>query len=368
MTIEIDDEVLAAVARAATGRPDAVPGPWRAAPSAHRVANMTTHGLHEVTGELVDGTPWSAFVKVLHPASASPLFSFVPAEHHAAVLEDLHWLDEPRLYRCGLAQAMPEGVRMPVLLHVTEEEERITLWLEQVADLGPWDVDRYHRSAAALGRLGGRWPELRARADLGLERRPLERLWFGKIVHHDLVVQSQPGFWDAPHVVSVVDGDHRADLARLADAVPDLLARLARLPHGLAHGDATPDNLREPGDGTIVAIDWSYGSSAALGSDLGQLLAGRVESGAMDPPDLPEVGRAVVDGYLEGLAREGCPANRAAVEEAFATNLAVRSVFSALVLEHREDLCPSARQDLLARRAALGRYGIDLAERVLLGA
>ena len=366
MTIDVDEDVLAAVARAATGRPDAAPGPWRAAPSPHRVANMTTHSLHEVTGELVDGTPWSAFAKVLHPASASPLWHVVPPEHHAAVLEDLHWLDEPRLYRCGLARAMPEGVRMPALLHVTEEEDRITLWLEHVADLGPWDLDRYHRSAVALGRLGGRWTEPRATSELGLGRRPLERLWFGKIVHFDLVVQSEPGFWDEAHVAAVVDADHRDDLARLEGAVPDLLARLARLPHGLAHGDAAPDNLREPGDGTTVAIDWSYGSCAALGSDLGQLVAGGVESGAMDPSRLPEVGRVVVDGYLEGLAREGAPADRAAVEEAWATSLAVRSVFSALVVEHRADLSPAARQDLLARRATLGRFGLDLAERVLL--
>ena len=73
MTMDVDEDVLRAVARAATGRSDAVPGSWRAAPSGHRVANMTTHSLHEVAGELVDGTPWTAFAKTLQPASASPL-------------------------------------------------------------------------------------------------------------------------------------------------------------------------------------------------------------------------------------------------------------------------------------------------------
>lgn len=250
---------------------------------------------------------------------------------------------------------------MPTLLHVSEGVERMTLWLEDVADPGAWDTTRYHRAAMALGRLTGRWPEARAIAELGMGRRPLERLFFGKIVNLDLVVQADDGFWDDPAVASVVDGRHRADLHRLCDIVPELFGRLEQLPHGMAHGDATPDNLREPGDGTIVAIDWSYGSCAALGSDLGQLLVGRVESGALDPGELAEVRAAVVDGYLEGLDAEGCPADRGPVEEAMATNIAVRSVVSALILDHRPDLAGPDRQELLARRARLARFGIDLA-------
>ena len=378
MTLDVHEDVITTVARAATGSPGATCGRWRIEPSPHRVENMTTDRLDRVVGELDDGTTWSVFAKTLHPASASPLWQHIPPEHHAAVLADLHWLDEPRLYGCGLAERLPDGIRMPALLHVSEGHAGegpgseghgvVTLWLEDVADEGAWDLDRYHRSARALGRLGGRWPEERAMAELGIGRRPIERLWFGKLTHLDLVLQADDAFWEDPAVASVVDDRHRADLERLRDAVPGLLARLSALPHGLAHGDATPDNLREPGDGTVVAIDWSYGSSAALGSDLGQLLAGRVESGvghALDPGELPAVGAAIVDGYLEGLASEGCEADRAAVEEAWATNLAVRSVFSALILDHRPDLGGADRQDLLARRAALGRFGLDLALRVL---
>jgi hypothetical protein len=376
MALDVDEDVITTVARATTGRPDAACGPWRIEPSPHRVENMTTDRLDRVHGELDDGTPWSAFAKTLHPASASPAWQHIPPEHHAAVLEDLHWLDEPRLYRCGLADHLPEGIRMPVLLHVSEGHvseghEVITLWLEDVPDDGSWDLDRYHRSARVLGRLGGRWPEELASAQLGMRRRPIERLWFGKLTHLDLVLQAEDAFWEDPAVASVVDDRHRADLERLRDAMPGLLARLGALPHGLAHGDATPDNLREPGDGTVVAIDWSYGSCAPLGSDLGQLLAGRVESGAgdlLEPGQLSAVGETIVDGYLEGLADEGCAADRSAVEEAWATNLAVRSVFSALILDHRPDLCGAARHDLLGRRAALGRFGLDLALRVLAGA
>jgi hypothetical protein len=49
------------------------------------------------------------------------------------------------------------------------------------------------------------------------------------------------------------------------------------------------------------------------------------------------------------------------VRAAWATSLAVRSVFSALVLDHRPDLEGDARADLLRRRAAVARFGLHLA-------
>jgi hypothetical protein len=326
---------------------------------------MTTAGLGRVSGTTADGTPWSAFVKALHPASESPIWAMIPPEHHAQVLAELDWLDEPRVYRSGLAAQLPDGLRMPALHHLEEAPSRITLWLEDVADVGRWDLERYARAARVLGRLSGTWPEERAATELGMGRRPIDGLFFGKITHRDLPILADDGFWADPDVAPVVDGGHRSDLGRLADAVPALLERLHRLPHGMAHGDAAPANLLEPGDGTVVAIDWSYGACGPLGSDLGQLLAGRVESGDMEPSELPGVAAAVRSGYLDGLADTGCRVDVRDVELAWATHLALRSVFSALIVDHRPDLDGDARRELLARRAGLCRFGLDLAAQVL---
>ncbi len=93
----------------------------------------------------------------------------------------------------------------------------------------------------------------------------------------------------------------------LAGASPALLDPAEELPHGLAHGDATPANLHEPGDGTLVAFDWSYGSSGPVGSDLGQLLAGRFDFGLAEPDDLPAIAETIFDGFDEGLDDEGHP-------------------------------------------------------------
>jgi hypothetical protein len=367
MVIEVDEEVLDRVARAASGGRGPV-ATWEVTPSTHRVENMTTAGLDRISGTMADGTPWSVFVKTLHPASESPVWQMIPPEHHAQVLAELDWLDEPRIYRSGLGAHLPDGVRIPALHHLEETPTRITLWLEDVADVGPWDLERYARAARALGRLAGSWPEERAVTELGMHRRPLDGLFSGKITHRDLPILADDRFWADPEIASVADDRHRADLERLRDVVPSLLQRMHELPHGMAHGDAAPGNLLEPGDGSVVAIDWSYGACGPLGSDLGQLLVGRIESGSMEPSELPDVAAAIREGYLDGLADTGCRFDVREVELAWATHLALRSVFSALILDHRPDLDGDDRRELLARRAGCGRFGLDLVAQVLEGA
>lgn len=369
MALVRDHDHLRSLAGAATGRDlgeliDGDLAAWGVTPSGHPVENMTTHALDHVGGTLADGTPWRVFAKTLHPASASPTFAFVPPEHRAQVLRDLDWQDEPRIYRSALAADLPDGVRLPAVWAIDEcGSERLVLWLEHVEDEGgAWDLARYRRSARALGRLTGRWPEDRAAGELGLTRRSLASLFFGKICTFDLPMLAEDRTWSDPAVVVAATADPalRDDLRWLADAVPGLLDRLDALPHGLAHGDASPGNLHETADGTVVALDWSYGSIGAVGSDLGQLLAGRFESGLAEAAEVDRIAETLFDGYAEGLADEGHPVDRAQLELAWAVHLAVRSAFSALLVD-RPDLDDATRADLVGRRAALARFAVDLA-------
>ena len=77
--------------------------------------------------------------------------------------------------------------------------------------------------------------------------------------------------------------------------------------------------------------------------------------------DLDAIGTTLLPAYLEGLADEGVDIDPQVVEAGWAISLAVRSVFSALVVDHRPDLDPTARDRLLARRALTCRFGLDLA-------
>ena len=364
MNAALANDVLTDVVARATG---SVPGPLGEVSTELLVdnpENMTTAALRRYSGKLPDGTPWSVVAKTLRPPSQSPLWDLIPDEFRPEVLRNLDWHGEPRLYELGLDAHLPEGLRPPAVYRIDHAEDVITIWMEDVADHGQWTTARYRRAAEALGRMAGRWPEARATAELGLRRRNLHNLFFGKITNLDLRILAEEAFWATPPVCDLPDRELRSDLFDLADRMPALLDHAETLPHGMAHGDAAPANFLDPGDRNIVAIDWSYGSSAPVGSDLSQLLAGRFDCGEASPGELDVVIPAIVDGFCEGLAIEGSDVDRAQVEAAFAIHLGVRTVFSLLVVEARGKLHADDLTRLIAPRAALARAGLDLCARV----
>ena len=348
---------VAFLARAASGETKPVAA-WEVVSAVDRPANMTTSALERLRGTFEDGTSFSVFIKTLHPATASPMWDQIPEMFHASVLEDLNWLDEPRVYSCGLCDDLPDGLRMPAVYRIDETPSTIIMFLEDIPDSSTWDLARYRRSARALGRLTGRWPGDRAASEIAAPKRPIGRLFFGKILNFDLQIMAGDDFWEDSGIAGATDAAYRNDLRRLAERMPHLLERLDGLPQALSHGDAAPDNLREPGDGTIAAIDWSYCSVAPVGSDLGQLLSGRIEVEGRPPGQSIALLEAVIDEYLTGLADEGMHVARDDVRRGCITYLAVRFVFSALLLEPGSGI-PDV--DRLERRAALGRTGLDLA-------
>ena len=101
------DETLTAVACTATGSAAAVTA-WASEPLGHRVENLTTARLDRIKLTLDDGNAVTVVTKTLRPASAAPAFASIPPEHHQQVLRDLHWLDEPDVYRSGLGAALPK--------------------------------------------------------------------------------------------------------------------------------------------------------------------------------------------------------------------------------------------------------------------
>jgi hypothetical protein len=328
-------------------------------PAEHRIDNMTTAALLHVGGTLADGTDWQAFAKVLHPASASPLMAFIPPDHHESVMRNLNWLDEPAVYRSALSTDLPDGLRMPRLFAVEEQDDRIVLWLEQVDAQSSWSVDDYRLAARSLGALAGRWPEGRVDDELGIGRRDLAYLFFGKLANVDLPILATEEHWSDPQIGRIAGAQFRTDLDGLIERAPMRIAAAEELPHAISHGDATPDNLLRTADG-IVAIDWSYGSSGPLGADLGQLLAGRFDTGQADPGDAPKIAAVLLDAYLEGLAEEGAHPEPVDVLAGWATHLAMRSAISSTVLDHRPDLHEDERTQMLERRVAVARIGLEL--------
>jgi hypothetical protein len=361
---------LAAVVRAATGRPDAqVQRSW-VEPVGYPVGSWATAGLSRVRGVATaegESVPWSIFVKTLRSPQGMRLPDELPAGPRARVQamaeSDLTWRHEADFYRADLDDVLPVGMRLPARYRIDDPGNgRIVEWLEDVpvADVR-WDHARFARAAGLLGRLAvrltrcGRLPE-------SLFRVPGEvlRLQFLERQLFALPVLAGDAIW--AHPLLGADPRLRADLHQLADRVPAILDALDGLPHTFVHGDASPQNLLVPAAApdTFVAIDWSLMGPAAVGYDLGQLLVGSAHAGRLDVDALPAVHDAALPAYVAGLADEGLHVDADVVWYGFQAALVVRSAFSALPLARLNG--PPVRDDaaLFARRVRLTRHLVDL--------
>jgi hypothetical protein len=108
------------------------------------------------------------FVKLLrHPRLWPQLDQIPTAARRKEFVAFLPWRFELDMYECGIVQALPPGMRTPVLHHVKHvDADHIALWWEYITErAGPWCLADYRRAARMLGRLAAR---RRAGAEINL--------------------------------------------------------------------------------------------------------------------------------------------------------------------------------------------------------
>jgi thiamine kinase-like enzyme len=154
-----------------------------------------------------------------------------------------------------------------------------------------------------------------------------------------------------------------ADMVALGARLPQVLDLLDELPQTYAHGDASPQNLLLPADepGTIVVIDWGFGTLLPVGFDLGQLLVGLAQAGRADPAAIPAIDAEIFPAYLAGLAAEDYNVDPAQVRAGYLGSLAARSALCAIPFEALESAAPGEQTiAMYAERMKLTRLMLDL--------
>lgn len=153
--------------------------------------------------------------------------------------------------------------------------------------------------------------------------------------------------WRHPLITPHADERLREDICFLAGQINPILDALERLPHTGVHGDASPQNLLVPADGSaeFVAVDWSWNSPGAIGFDLGQLLVGRAHDGLLPAADLPAVHEAITDGYGSVMKHDG-----------YAGALVLRSLWTAIPVHRLTGEADDELRAFFANRVALARY------------
>jgi phosphotransferase family enzyme len=327
---------------------------------------ITTAGRYLVTGSARTGTgevnAFSFFVKVIHAYQRSPLRFAIPAQLRTQADALIPWHTEADLYRSDLRDRLPHGLTIPRAVAVRDlDQDSAALWLEHVrARRVTWDAGRHARAAYLLGRFAAS----RAVAPLAVAvhgartPRVYADAWLSHVV---LPALTDDGLWAHPLVRDTFDAPLRSRLLAAADALPALLDELDDAPAATAHGDACTANLLVTGDrDALVMVDLGFCGKAPLGTDLGQLILGEVQTGQRHPADLPGLEAACLPAYVAGIHAEGGTADLAHIRRIHAALLAVFSALPSVPIEHLDDE-PTPRLQRLSRgRAAIARFALDL--------
>jgi len=311
---------------------------------------------------------WPGLVHLPDQATREEFVSFFP------------WRFELDMYECGIGAVLPAGMRTPRLHHVRRtDEDHLGLWWEFVPERpASWDLADYRRAAFLLGRLAARRREgadvNRLLPRVSRQAHPSGsslRFFTERRVLRGVLPALRAGrIWDHPLASAALrqarDSALPADMLALADRLPEVLDMLDRLPQTYAHGDASPQNLLLPAKepGTVIVIDWGFGSLLPIGFDLGQLLVGLAHAGKSDPSGLRDIDAAIFPAYMEGLAAEDYPADPAQVRAGYIGAVTARSALSALPLELlSRPLAKEAEAEFLSR-LRLTRALIDFAAEI----
>ena len=363
---DVEDEQLAAFAAAELGARHATVLTSSAEIFPYDRPAITTAGRYLVTGsartDTGDVRAFGFFVKVIHAYLRSPLRFAVPGHLRAEAAALIPWRTEADLYRSDLRDRLPGGLTIPRALAVRDlDEDSAALWLEQVpARRVVWDAERHARAAYLLGRLaacravaplatavhGARTPRIYADA------------WLTHIV---LPALTGDDVWAHPLVRDAFDARLRHRLLTAAGALPALLDELDDAPAATAHGDACTANLLTvDGRDALVMVDLGFCGRAPLGTDLGQLILGEVQTGQRHPADLRGLEAACLPAYIAGLYAEGGTADPAQIRRTHATLMTVFAALPSIPIEHLDDEPTPQLRRLFHGRAAIARFVLDL--------
>jgi hypothetical protein len=324
----IDRETLSGPVRAALGRSTATPIDWHSSPLA-RGGDPKTAGLLRVAGRAEDHGEtfsWSLILKVLRPTGGD-----IDPTHPN------YWQREMLAYQSGLLAALPAGVTAPRYFGVTEYDDGIWLWLEEIRDgwVPRWTLDSYGRAAYLLGQFNAACAK-----DSTLFTAP----WWSHGWLDGRLAQFSPGLaeslgrvLDHPVVRQVCIGENVDRLLQLFADRAAFAAAMDGLPQGFCHHDAWRRNLvlrsDSAGHDQAMLIDWADAGSGALGQELAAFVWAPVIYFDVEIDALYKLEAAAWSRYLDGLRDGGWRGEPSIVRLAYTADVALRSLTSAWLCE-----------------------------------
>ncbi len=331
------------------------------------IPSITTAGRHWVTGTArADGQDhdFRIFVKHIQSWSRHPFFQLVPPEFRAMAADGVPWRTEADVYRSELADHLPVGLSMPRALGIFDlDEESNAVWLEAVpVTAREWDLSRYREAARLLGRFATDARVMSTAREVGHDL-TMQTYFEGRLCVQVIPAVRDDGLWQHPLVAEAFDDDLHRRLLDAADRAGAYTDELTRITQVASHGDACPNNLLAvEGSEGFVLIDYGFFGPGPIGFDLAQLLVGDVQVGRRGSEDLAAVDDAILDGYMAGLRAEECWIPDDVVRRAHALQLMLFTGLSTLPLEHLDEEPTPELRRVVAQRADIARFSLDLCD------
>jgi hypothetical protein len=324
----IDRETLSGPVRAALGRSTATLIDWHSSPLAGG-GDPKTAGLLRVAGRADDRgeiLSWSLVLKVLRPTGED-----IDPTHPN------YWKREVLAYQSGLLAALPSGVTAPRYFGVTEYDDGVWLWLEEIRDgwVPRWTLDSYGRAAYLLGQFNAACAK-----DSTLFTAP----WWSHGWLDGWLAQFSAGLaeslgqvLDHPLVRQVCSGENAGRLLQLIADRAAFAAALDGLPQSFCHHDAWRRNLvlrsDSAGPDQAMLIDWADAGSGALGQELAAFVWAPVIYFDVEIDDLYEMEAVAWSHYLDGLRDGGWHGEPSVVRLGYTVDVALRSLSTAWLCE-----------------------------------
>jgi hypothetical protein len=324
----IDRQTLSGPVRSALGRSAATIIDWHSSPLADG-GDPKTAGLLRVAGRADDhgeSISWSLVLKVLRPTG-----------ENSDPTHPNYWKREVLAYQSGLLTALPSGVTAPRYFGVTEYNDGVWLWLEDIRDgwVPRWTLDSYGKAAYILGRFNAVCAKDSTRFDAPWWSHGWLDGWLGQFSAG--LGESLGRVLNHPLVRQVCFGENADRLLQLfADRVT-FAAALEGLPQGFCHHDAWRRNLvlcsDSAGHDRVMLIDWADAGSGALGQELAAFVWAPTIYFDVEMDGLHELEAVAWSRYLDGLRDGGWHGELSVVRLAYTADVALRSLVTAWLCE-----------------------------------
>jgi hypothetical protein len=213
-------------------------------------------------------------------------------------------------FQSGILAQLPPGVRAPVCYATLENDDIAWICMEQIDEWTHrrWSMADYHRAARLMGRFGGAFlcgmPLPQAPWLCNFHTTFAGDGWWA--THIDPA--SPYNVWQNP-MVQTLFPSVRTMVLNAWEKRDVFCHILGRLPQVFCHHDLHRRNLMlgrgKGGEEELVAVDWTFCGSGALGMDMAALVATSAFLFEIEPHAVAEFETAVLDGYVAGLRDAG---------------------------------------------------------------